>query len=170
MAYSIIWNDYIITICTKITGIGQLLLKLLLVVGWYSFLETQCTCIRQCYAELVAIVVLSIWHNNAQSEILVTEFMRFTSSYVKYYNNNHCIYKTYIQSMLYAYATRPENLKLSHAARNSCTNTQWNYCRDRCDERCREDRALYRPVQLQYIRRYANVNELCEDRARVLVS
>jgi len=29
-------------IYTKITGIGQLLLKLSLVVGWYTFLGTQC--------------------------------------------------------------------------------------------------------------------------------
>jgi len=28
--------------CTKITGIGQLLLKLSLVVGWYTLFETQC--------------------------------------------------------------------------------------------------------------------------------
>jgi len=27
---------------SKITGIGQLLLKLSLVVGWYPFFETQC--------------------------------------------------------------------------------------------------------------------------------
>jgi len=36
MAYSLS------NICTKITGIGQLLLKLSLVVGWYTFFETQC--------------------------------------------------------------------------------------------------------------------------------
>ena len=31
-------------IYTQITGIGQLLLKLWLVVGWYPFFETQCRC------------------------------------------------------------------------------------------------------------------------------
>jgi len=36
------WHIYAAIFVPKITGIGQLLLKLSLVVGWYPFFETQC--------------------------------------------------------------------------------------------------------------------------------
>jgi len=36
------WHIYSAIFVPKITGIGQLLLKLSLVVGWYPFFETQC--------------------------------------------------------------------------------------------------------------------------------